>query len=156
MDEKNKSEKDASLMHDVKSKQNSLFSMKLLGFLLVFLVLGVGTGYVLSTVFPGGAPGLSGGSEGKISGGIEKGEKYGDGDPEIFTDEAEGTLKEGGIDGEGQYHLERPGGESQNVYLTSSVVDLSQFKGKKIKVWGSTFEGEKAGWLMDVGIVEVL
>lgn len=150
MEEKNKSENDASLMHDV--KRNSFFSMKLVVFLLVFAVLGVGTGYVLSSVLPG-SPGT--GSEGKIVGGISKGETYGDGDPEIFTDEAEGVLKEGGIDGEGQYHLVRPGGDSQNVYLTSSVVDLSQFEGKKVKVWGSTFEGEKAGWLMDVGIVEV-
>lgn len=155
MDEKNKTKTEAPLMHDVKSK-SSFFSMKLVVFLVVFAVLGIGTGYVLSTVFPGGGAGLTGGSEGKIEGGISKGEKYGDGDPEIFTDEAEGTLREGGIDGEGQFHLERPGGDTQTVYLTSSVVDLSQFKGKKVKVWGKTFEGEKAGWLMDVGIVEVL
>ncbi len=43
-----------------------------------------------------------------------------------FKDKAEGVLKEGGIDGEGSFHLKRPGGESQNVYLTSTTVDLSQ------------------------------
>lgn len=155
MDEKNNTQENSPLMHDVKSK-DSFFSMKLVVFLVIFAVLGVGTGYILSNVFPGGSSGLPGGSEGKIKGGISKGETYGDGDPEIFTDEAEGKLREGGIEGEGQYHLERPGGESQNVYLTSSVVDLSQFEGREIKVWGKTFEGEKAGWLMDVGIVEVL
>ncbi len=77
-------------------------------------------------------------------------------DKKTFKDKAEGVLKEGGIDGEGNFHLERPGGASQNVYLTSSTVDLSQFIGKKVRVWGQTFKGEKAGWLMDVGLVEIL
>ena len=60
------------------------------------------------------------------------------------------------IEDEGQYHIERPGGVSQNVYLTSTTVDLSQFIGKKIRVWGETFSAQKAGWLMDVGLVEVI
>lgn len=77
-------------------------------------------------------------------------------DKKTFKDQAEGILKEGGIDGEGNFHLERPGGPSQNVYLTSTTVDLSQFIGKKVRVWGETFAGEKAGWLMDVGFVEIL
>lgn len=77
-------------------------------------------------------------------------------DKKTFKDNAEGLLKEGGIDGEGNFHLERAGDESQNVYLTSTTVDLSQFVGKKVKVWGETFSAEKAGWLMDVGLVEVL
>jgi hypothetical protein len=77
-------------------------------------------------------------------------------DKKTFKDQAEGTLKEGGIDGEGNFHLERPGGESQNVYLTSSTVDLSLYVGKKVRVYGQTFAGQKAGWLMDVGLVEVL
>lgn len=77
-------------------------------------------------------------------------------DKKTFKDKAEGVLKEGGIDGEGNFHLERPGGESQNVYLTSTTVDLSQFVDKKVRVWGETFSAEKAGWLMDVGSVEVL
>lgn len=73
-----------------------------------------------------------------------------------FKDSTEGVLEEGGIDGEGQFHLVRPGGESQNVYLTSSAVELSQYIGIKIKVWGETQQAEKAGWLMDVGSVEVV
>lgn len=77
-------------------------------------------------------------------------------DKKTFRDTAEGILREGGIDGEGNFHLERPGGSSQNVYLTSSTVDLSQFIGKRVKVWGETFAGQKAGWLMDVGLVEVI
>ena len=76
-------------------------------------------------------------------------------DKKTFKDSAEGILREGGIDGEGNFHLERPGGVSQNAYLTSSTVDLSGYIGKKIKVWGQTFSGQKAGWLMDVGLVEI-
>ncbi len=76
-------------------------------------------------------------------------------DKKTFKDSAEGILREGGIDGEGTYHLERPGGESQNVYLTSTTVDLSPYVGKKVKVWGQTYAGDKAGWLMDVGWVEM-
>lgn len=75
-------------------------------------------------------------------------------DKKTFKDSVEGILREGGIDGEGNFHLERPGGVSQNVYLTSTTVDLSNYIGKKVKVWGQTFQAEKAGWLMDVGSVE--
>lgn len=73
-----------------------------------------------------------------------------------FKDSAEGTLEKGGVDGEGSHHLVRPGGDTQNVYLTSSIVDLSKFVGKKVKVWGQTFSAQKAGWFMDVGKLKVL
>ena len=76
-------------------------------------------------------------------------------DKKTFKDSVTGILREGGIDGEGNFHIERPGGDSQNAYLTSSTVDLSQFIGKKVTVWGQTYAGQKAGWLMDVGLVEV-
>lgn len=76
-------------------------------------------------------------------------------DKSTFKDSVEGILREGGMDGEGNFHIERPGGVSQNAYLTSSTVDLSKFVGKKVKVWGQTFQGQKAGWLMDVGLVEI-
>jgi len=122
---------------------------------LILAVLGIGTGYLLSQAQ---GPSLFGSPSSPISkgGGAEKGKIFGSADEKTFKDSAEGTLREGGIDGEGAYHLERPGGESQNVYLTSSVLDLSQFLGKKIKVWGETHEAEKAGWLMDVGRLQVL
>ena len=77
-------------------------------------------------------------------------------DVKTFRDRAEGTLKEGGIDSEGTHHLERPGGTSQSVYLTSSVVDLDQFIDKKVEVWGETIGAKKAGWLMDVGKIKIL
>ena len=77
-------------------------------------------------------------------------------DKKTFPDKVEGTLKEGGLEGEGTFHLDRPGGDDQNVYLTSSTVDMSPYVGKKVRVWGQTFAGQKAGWLMDVGYIEVL
>jgi len=77
-------------------------------------------------------------------------------DKKKFPDKAEGLLKDGGIEGEGSFHLERPGGDSQNVYLTSSTVDLSSYIGKKVRVLGQTQTAKKAGWLMDVGYVEIL
>lgn len=77
-------------------------------------------------------------------------------DDDTFKDSAEGVLEEGGIDGEGTHHLVRDGGPSKYVYLTSTVIDLSQFQGKRVKVWGETTTGKKAGWLMDVGRIRVV
>lgn len=77
-------------------------------------------------------------------------------DEATFKDSAEGTLEEGGVDGEGTHHLVRPGGSSQNVYLTSTVIDLQAFVGKKVKVSGQTIGARQAGWLMDVGLVKVI
>jgi hypothetical protein len=76
-------------------------------------------------------------------------------DSATFKDSAEGKLIEGGINGEGTHHLKRAGGESQNVYLTSSVIDLGQFVGKNVKVYGQTNASQTAGWFMDVGRIEV-
>lgn len=88
--------------------------------------------------------------------GVKKGMVVGVLDERTFRDTTEGKLEEGGINGEGSHHLVRPGGESQNVYLTSSIVDLDQFVDHEVKVWGETFSAQKAGWLMDVGKLEVL
>ena len=87
---------------------------------------------------------------------IQKGAVYGSDDTKTFKDMAEGTMTAGGIQDEGQFHLVRPGGDSQNVYLTSSLVDLSLFLNRKVRVWGQTQKAKVAGWLMDVGRVEVL
>ena len=87
---------------------------------------------------------------------IKKGEEFGLKDEGAFKDMAIGVLKEGGVDGEGTHHLEREGGISQNVYLTSSVLDLQQFIERKVQIWGETFAAQKAGWLMDVGKLKVL
>jgi hypothetical protein len=87
---------------------------------------------------------------------LPAGAVFGSDDEKLFRDSAEGVLKLGGINGEGAYHLERPGGESQNVYLTSSVIDLSQLEGRTVKVWGDTNAAQTAGWLMDVGRAQIV
>lgn len=122
---------------------------------LVVVVLGFAAGYFLVTMQSGK---MSSSTSATNSNGtsIVKGAAYGSDDTSTFKDTAEGVVTAGGIDGEGQFHLVRPGGDSQNVYMTSSLVDLSLFLGKKVKVWGATQTAQKAGWLMDVGRVEVL
>jgi len=149
-----KEAKNEELMHGFKDSKSSLFSPKLLGILLVVVLLGMGSGYFLSDKNGGGSSVTPG--KRLLGSGVEKGKTYGDGDSKTFKDTAEGTLKEGGIEGEGQYHLVRPGGDSQNVYITSSQVDLSLFIDRKVKVWGATQTAQVAGWLMDVGRVQVL
>lgn len=102
-------------------------------------------------------------SKGNISSGdktsekvVSTGESTGSTDTKTFKDSAEGQLESEGLNGEGTHRLIRPGGENQTVYLTSSVLDLNKYVGKKVRVWGQTFSAKKAGWLMDVGKVEVL
>lgn len=92
----------------------------------------------------------------EVTGAAVVGESYGVDDTKVFTDSAEGEVTLGGVDGEGSHHLIREGGESQYVYLTSSIIDLDQFVGRKVKVWGQTFQAQKAGWLMDVGRLEIV
>lgn len=133
---------------------SAIFTKNLFILLIVAAVMGGITGYILSN--KGGNAGNTLTSGNVDSSKVTKGTIVGSSDTKTFKDTTSGTLKDGGIDGEGQYHLVRPGGDSQNVYLTSSSVDLSKFIGKKLKVWGQTQSAQHAGWLMDVGRVEVL
>lgn len=75
---------------------------------------------------------------------------------QTFKDSAKGTIKSGGVNGEGTHTLEREGGVTQNAALTSSVVDLDLFVGKKVEVKGETNKSNKAAWLMDVGSIKIL
>lgn len=151
----NEENQSQEVLHDFSPSQGPFFSRKLLIILSVIVIVGIGSGYFLaknSAILNLGPANLS-----KTPGpSVAKGTIIGSNDTKTFKDTTEGILKEGGIDGEGQFHLVRPGGESQNVYLTSSIVDLSKFIDRKIKVWGETNKAQKAGWLMDVGRVEVL
>lgn len=77
---------------------------------------------------------------------------------QTFRDQAEGTIEKNDKPdkyAQGTHKLLRPGGESQTAYLTSSVLDLDQYVGKKVKVSGETFGSSQVGWLMDVGKVEI-
>ncbi len=151
-----KKTEDQKLMHSFSGKDRSSskgLSMQVVVAFLVMILLGVGSGYALAAK---NNPPVTAASTNNVSkSSIQSGQSYGVSDTSTYKDTAEGTLQAGGIDGEGQYHLVRSGGPSQDVYLTSSVVDLSLFVGHKIKVWGATQTAQHAGWLMDVGKVQV-
>lgn len=81
---------------------------------------------------------------------------FGSADTKTFTDSATGVIEKDGIGGEGTHKLIRDGGPSQTACLVSSVLDLDQFVGKKVKVTSKTEDAKKCPWLMDVGRIEVL
>lgn len=124
-------------------KLNRIF----IGVLAVALLGGVGTGYILAS---------SEKNNGSITPTIlETAPDTAQEDNRTFRDFAEGTLNPHTKDDEyreGTHLLVREG--QVPVALTSSVVDLSQYEGKKVKVYGETQKAIKQGWLMDVGKVE--
>ena len=109
---------------------------------LVIVLAGVGTGWLLSG-------GVKKTSIPLVESNVSK-EVTSAGSGECKFDTTQGDLKSGGVDGEGTHRLEKEGGPSQNVYLTSTVLDLESFVGKKVEVCGETIAGKRAGWLMDV------
>lgn len=143
-----------TLLKSFEKTNSSIFSRNMILILVAVIILGTGTGYILSTTKTSVVSQKEGSESESPS--VSKGTIVGSNDLKTFKDTAEGVLKEGGIEGEGQFHLDRPGGVSQNVYLTSSIIDLSQFLERKVKVNGETNKAQKAGWLMDVGRLEVL
>ncbi len=153
VDFKNQVTEQSKIIHEFKgSPKKDKTNFVIMTFTILVVGAGVLTGYFLSQktgqmtfLNKTGAP--------KI---IKSEKMVGSTDKKTFRDVAEGRLERGGIDGEGTHKLIRPGGESQNVYLTSSVIDLDQYVGKKVRVWGETFAAQKAGWLMDVGRIEIL
>lgn len=129
---------------------------KIIG-LVIALILGAAAGFIAKTT-----PSLANklGQDVIISteiptSGLKEGDVVGVSDTKTFKDSVKGVLDKGGFEGEGSHKLLRPGGPSQTVYLTSSVIDLDEFVGHEVTVWGETFNGLKAGWLMDVGRVKV-
>jgi len=123
-------------------------------------------GIILAIILAGGATGWffasrTVGKTAKLTGGAQVGgsqKEVGIKDEKTFRDYAVGRIEvnDNGEVPEGSHKLIRPGGPSQTAYLTSSVVDLNQFLGKCVEVWGETFAAQKVGWLMDVGRVKIL
>lgn len=122
----------------------------LIGIIAVPAILGILVGYSLSV------KGKNGVSSAGLTIGTPKSAQQ---DTRTFKDFAEGTIKARPQPSdpseyvEGTHLLQRPG--QVPVALTSSVIDLSQFEGKKVKVYGETQKALQEGWLMDVGKVEV-
>jgi hypothetical protein len=135
--------------------QNNLLKTILPALLIVVMVfLGVFSGYQASKKVKGSSiEKLPSGEVAKEE--IGKGKEFGMKDPGK-ADNTIGVIEKGGINGEGTHQLLREGGPSQTVYMTSSVLDLDQFVGEKVQVWGETNKAQKAGWLMDVIKLKVL
>ena len=120
----------------------------ILGVVVFAVILGIISGYILSNK-GGGAPAASVLTQGAP--------KTAEQDTSTFRDFAEGVLKakpqpSNEQYSEGTHILVRE--DAVPVALTSSVVDLSKYEGKKIKVHGETQKALKEGWLMDVGKVD--
>ena len=140
---------DLSPVKELSPQKKLSFPTVLIAFCLI-IVIGAGVGYGVTRL-----TGTFSSATSTEKDNTDGGKGVGVFDKKKFPDTATGTMRAGGVDGEGSFHLERPGGESQNVYMTSSTIDLSQYIGKKVAVWGQTFEAQSAGWLMDVGYLEV-
>lgn len=149
-------------MNPKSMKKNTKGMGKLLTVMIVLFVIsaGSGTGYLLS-----GRSG-TGNSQEKVSetgmGSVTTGngavKEEGIKDEKLFPNKAEGEVQvnDGSVTKEGTHILIRPGGADQTAYLTSSVVDLDKFVGKKVEVYGITNTAQKAGWLLDVGYARVI
>ncbi len=157
---------DESIVHDISVEEPVSEDMPAKTVAIIFtlvIIVGIASGFGASYI-----KGATGGSSAKsssetsstesLSGKKDVIESAGIADKETFKDSAEGKLEEKDEDDyleEGSYKLVRPGGDSQTVHVTSSTVDLSDFVGKNVRIYGETFASEKVGWLMDVGFIEV-
>src|SRR5258706_9838350 len=123
-------QQDSSVFHNFSDKNSSsVFSAKSILIFIIVIFLGVGVGFFLSKGKMKSITSTTA-SQGTVDGAsVAKGTVVGSNDTSTFKDSAEGVLQKGGINGEGQFHLVRPGGDSQNVYITSSIIDLAQFIG---------------------------
>lgn len=116
--------------------------------LVVSLLAGVASGFYFVK---------NGNNSNKIASTLGQPPKAASQDTQTFRDFAEGTIKPKSSTShytEGTHLLERD--NAVPVALTSSVVDLSLYEGKKVKVYGETQKALSEGWLMDVGKVEEL
>lgn len=114
------------------------------------IALGGVTGYLMANKNPGGTTSPGNSSTPPKSAGQ---------DTKTFRDFAEGVIKPKPASSneysEGTHLLQRANNPTP-VALTSSVVDLSQYEGKKVRVYGETQKAVTEGWLMDIGKVEIV
>ena len=136
-------------------KKTSSKMPMMLGFAILIVLVGLGVGFLVShkKAASKGTP-VSAGSQISVTT-TEAGVK----DPTTITNVTTATggpLTVGGIKGEGAYHIDRPGGATQTVYLNSTTIDMSKFVGQKVQVWGQTLAAQHAPWLMDVMKIKVV
>lgn len=145
-----------ALLHPVDSDVELEDTMKfnthiIISVYVVVIVLGVLTGYLLSK-----SPAVGSVSKTVNSNATGSDNAVGSTDTTTFKDTATGVIEKGGLNGEGTHKLIRDGGPSQTAYLTSSIVDLDEYIGKKVTIWGQTMTAKKVSWLMDVGKLETI
>lgn len=138
------SEQKLPSLHKFKPELNFKF---LVAVLIISIIAGVGTGFLMA----------SGGNQ-RIPL-LDKTPEHASEDAKTFRDFAEGKITpktddKSGANSQGTHLLVRDG--ATPVLLTSSVLDLSEYENKKVKVYGETNSLPGAGWFMDVGRVEVI
>lgn len=146
-----------SLLRSFSNNQQGATKKPLMPFIAIALAVvfaGIATGWAIAKV-----ENPSGADSNKVS--VKEGDLAADeaglDDESMFEENTpEGVLVEGGLDGEGTHHLDRGAGDDKKVYLTSSVINLDNFVGKKVRVWGNTMAAQQAPWLMDVGKIKVI
>ena len=126
-------------------------SKVIIGIFVVCVLAGGATGYLLSDK----KGSLGGSGKTVVQTGGATGKTFGVTNTKEYPDTAIGTIEKDGISGEGTQKLIRDGGPSQTACLLSSTLDLTDFIGKKVKVWGKTEAAKSCPWLMDVGRVEL-
>lgn len=136
----------------IKPLTSSFQTVKLIvGVLALTIALGGITGYIMANKNPS--------SPTSIGSSSTTPPKSAQQDTKTFRDFAEGTVKPKPATSsdysEGTHILIRSNNPTP-VALTSSVVDLSQYEGKKVRVYGETQKALSQGWLMDVGKVEII
>ena len=118
---------------------------------IVIIISGSLVGFLLTKI-----PGSKSSNTGPTPGMVKSATEVGSTDTKTFRDKAVGTLEKGGLSGEGTHHLVLDSNPKNSAYLISSVVDLDEFVGKHIEVWGETHKSSKVPWLMDVGRIKIL
>ena len=151
MQENTSSNSNSNLVRPIQNPVRNSLPIMIVGGVLVILV-GLGVGWI----FAGKKINSSNTSNSVKSSSVKvSSDEAGVTDTSKLDGPVTGVLKTGGIKGEGTFHLERPGGVSQNVYLTSTIVDMNPFVDKKVQIWGQTQAAHYAGWFMDVSKIKV-
>lgn len=77
-------------------------------------------------------------------------------DTKLFESIVTGTVKKGGLFGDGTHTLVQDSNPKNPAALLSSVVDLDEYVDKHVQIWGRSQKGLKAAWLLEVGRVKIL
>ena len=153
--EQSQQQSSSSITQPMEPKKTGKIFAKIVPLLLIIVLIGAGifTGLMLTSVNKSKA------SQGNVLSEENLAPEIKENFSQTFKDEAEGVVEKNDDFekyAQGPWKLIRTGGESQTAYLTSSVMDLDEFVGKKVKVYGETFGSDQVSWLMDVGKVEVI